>query len=63
MCRCMSVTAILTIIEGQFHIFERFLSSKLVLKTVESGFVALNYYENGSAVQRCLRTGAGYVSE
>ncbi len=37
------------IIEGRFHFFQRFSSSKLVLKTVESCFVALNYYENGSA--------------
>jgi hypothetical protein len=36
------------IIEGQFQVFQRFSSSKLVLKTVESCFSALNYYENGS---------------
>jgi hypothetical protein len=36
------------IIEGQFEVFHRFSSSKLVLKTVGSCFVALNYYENGS---------------
>ncbi len=41
-------TAILTIFEGRFPIFQRFSSSKLVLKTVKSRFVALNYYENGS---------------
>ncbi len=41
-------TAILIIIEGQFQVFERFSRSKLVLKIVESRFVALNYYENGS---------------
>ena len=41
-------TAILTIIEGQFQAFQRFCSSKLVLKAVESCFTALNYYENGS---------------
>jgi hypothetical protein len=35
------------IIEGQFQAFQRFSSSKLVLKTVESCFVALNY-GNGS---------------
>ncbi len=33
---------------GQFQVFQRFSSSKLVLKTVESCFVALNYYGNGS---------------
>jgi hypothetical protein len=42
-------TAILTIIEGQFQVFQRFTSSILVLKTVESRFAALNYYKNGSA--------------
>jgi hypothetical protein len=41
-------TAILIILEGQFQVFQRFSSGKLVLKTVESCFVALNYYENGS---------------
>jgi hypothetical protein len=41
-------TAIPIIIEGQFQVFQRFSSSKLVLKTVESCFVALNYYGNGS---------------
>jgi hypothetical protein len=41
-------TAILIITEGQFQVFQRFSSSKLVLKTVESCFVALNYYGNGS---------------
>jgi hypothetical protein len=41
-------TAILIIIKGQFQVFQRFSSSKLVLKTVESRFAALNYYENGS---------------
>jgi hypothetical protein len=41
-------TAIPIIIEGRFQVFQRFSSSKLVLKTVESCFVALNYYGNGS---------------
>ncbi len=41
-------TAILMIFEGQFQVFQRFSSSKLVLKTVESCFAGLNYYENGS---------------
>jgi hypothetical protein len=41
-------TAIPIIIEGQLQDFQRFSSSKLVLQTVESCFVALNYYENGS---------------
>ncbi len=45
---CILHTAILIIIEGQFQAFQRVSSSKLVLKTVESCFVALNYYENGS---------------
>jgi hypothetical protein len=31
-----------------YRFFQRFYSSKLVLKTVESCFVALNYYENGN---------------
>jgi hypothetical protein len=39
-------TAILIIIEGQFQVFQRFPSSKPVLKTVESCFVALTYYES-----------------
>ncbi len=41
-------TAIPIIIEGQFQIFQRFSRSKLVLKAVESCFMALNYYGNGS---------------
>jgi hypothetical protein len=41
-------TAILIIIEGQLQAFQRFPSSKLVLQTVGSRFVTLNYYENGS---------------
>jgi hypothetical protein len=41
-------TAIPIIIEGRFQAFQRFSSSKLVLKTVESCFMALNYYGNGS---------------
>ncbi len=41
-------TAILIIIEGQFQVFRRFSSSKLVLKSVGSRFTTLNYYENGS---------------
>jgi hypothetical protein len=42
-------TAIVIIFEGgQFQVFQRFSSSKLVPKTVESCSVALNYYENGS---------------
>ncbi len=45
-------TAILMIIEGQFQTFQRFSSGKLVLKAVESCFVALNYYENGSRASR-----------
>ena len=41
-------TAILIIIEGHFQVFQRFSSSKLVLKTVGSRCMGLNYYENGS---------------
>ncbi len=41
-------TAIPIIIEGQFQVFQRFSSSKLVLQTVESCFVTLNYSGNGS---------------
>ncbi len=41
-------TAIPIIIEGRFQVFQRFSSSKLVLKTVESCFTALNYCGNGS---------------
>jgi hypothetical protein len=43
-------TAILIIFEGRFQVFQRFCSSKLVPKTVESRFVALNYYENVSFI-------------
>ncbi len=43
--------AILIIFEGQLQVFQRFSSSKLVPKTVESCFVALNYYENGSSCE------------
>ncbi len=39
--------------EGRFQVFQKFTSSKLVLKTVGSCFVALNYYEDGS----CLTMG------
>jgi hypothetical protein len=42
-------TAIPTIIEGRFQDLPRFSSSKLVLVTVESCFLALNYYGNGSS--------------
>ncbi len=41
-------TALPIIFEGQFQVFQRFSSSKLVRKAVESCFVALNYYGNGS---------------
>ncbi len=47
-CVCISPTAILIIIEGQFQVFQRFFRRKLVLRTVESCLVALNHYENGS---------------
>jgi hypothetical protein len=48
----MVYTAILIIIEGRFQMFQRFSGSKLVLKTVESRFAALKYYENGSEIVR-----------
>ncbi len=41
-------TAIPIIIEGRFQVFQRFSSSKLVLKTVESCFMTLNCYGNAS---------------
>jgi hypothetical protein len=41
-------TAIPILIEGLFQVFQRFSSSKLVPKTAESCFVALNYYGIGS---------------
>ncbi len=41
--------AILIRIGAQFQAFQRFSGSKLVLKAVDSRFVALNYYENGSS--------------
>ncbi len=41
-------TVILIIIQGQFEIFQRFSSGKLVLATIDSCFVAPNYYGNGS---------------
>jgi hypothetical protein len=44
-------TAILIINEGQFQVFPRFSSSKLLLKAGKSCFVALNYYENASIVR------------
>jgi hypothetical protein len=48
-CAYMRIcTAILMIIEGHFQGSQRISNSKLVLKTVGSCFVALNYYENGS---------------
>ncbi len=52
-------TAIPIIIEGRFQVFQRFSSSKLVLKAVESCFVALNYYGNGSTTHlHNIQTGA-----
>ncbi len=43
----LKITAIPIIIEGRFQVFQRFSRSKLVLKAVESCFVAHNYYGNG----------------
>ncbi len=47
------------IIEGQFQVFQRVFSSQVVLETVESCFVALNYYENGS--KECPSAGRSAV--
>jgi hypothetical protein len=44
---------ILTIFECQFQVFQRFSSSKLVLKTVESCFATLKYYGNGNNTPMC----------
>ncbi len=44
----LDTTAVPIIIEGRFQAFQRFSGSKLVLKTVESCFMALNHYGNGS---------------
>jgi hypothetical protein len=55
---CSRLTAIPIIIEGQFQAFQRFSSSKLVLKTVENRSTALNYYGIASTVfsmQGCSR--------
>jgi hypothetical protein len=46
--RPQTVSVLPIIIEGQFQVFQRFSSSELVLKAVESCFVALDYYGNGS---------------
>ncbi len=43
-------TAVLSITEGQLQIFQRFSKSKLVLNTVKSRSVGLNYDGNGSTV-------------
>jgi hypothetical protein len=42
-------------IEGQFQVFQRVSSSKVVLKTVESCFLALKYYEDGSMYDHKLK--------
>ncbi len=47
-------TAIPIIIEGRFQNFQRFSSGNLVLITVESCFVALNHYGNGSTMYRSV---------
>jgi hypothetical protein len=39
-------TLICIITDGQFHVFQRFPSIKLVLTTVESRFVTLKYFAN-----------------
>ncbi len=48
-CTSPTGTAIPIIIEGQFQAFQRFSSSKRVLKTVENRSTALNYYGVGSS--------------
>jgi hypothetical protein len=40
------------IIVGQFQNFQRFFSSKLVLKTVKNSFTALNHHEKGSSIMQ-----------
>ncbi len=50
----LGCTFIPIIIEGLFQVFHQFPSSKLVLQTVESCFVALNYYENGSSEPQAI---------
>jgi hypothetical protein len=45
----IQTTAIPIIIEGQFQAFQRFSSSKLVLKAVENRSAALSYYGIGSS--------------
>jgi len=50
-CMKLAATAAIPIIiEGLLQVVQRFSSSKLVLKTVESCFMALNYHENGSSM-------------
>jgi hypothetical protein len=56
-CTYIYGTAISTIFEGRFQVFQRFSRSKLVLKTVKSRFVALNYYGNGSMEHHYLLAG------
>ncbi len=57
-----SPTAILKIIEGLFQVFQGFFSSKLVLKAVESCFVALNYHESGSSLSHSPTENTPHVS-
>jgi hypothetical protein len=45
-------TADFKIIDVSFLVFQRFSCSKLVLKTVESRFVALNYFEISSKARQ-----------
>ncbi len=54
-------TAIPIIIEGRFQVFQRFSSSKLVLKTIESCFTGLNYYDIGSSVEFVIQRVCVYV--
>ncbi len=44
-------TAILIIIEGQFQIFQRFSSTKLVLRAVKTCYVALNCFAYGRTMR------------
>ncbi len=46
----MAISGILIMIELHFQGFQTFSSGQLVLKTIESRFANLDYYENGSSM-------------
>ena len=54
-------TAILIRIEDRLQVFQRFSSSNLVLKTVESRYTTLIYYENGSMTHLHTHTVGVYI--